>query len=124
MSQRKLIGWIAFGSLMLVALVSRLVPAFDQDNWGAGWNIAFVIALCAAMAAALYDRKNFPEKTWDFNPGRGALYFLVGLVLFPIMLTFDAISGIDISLSRMVIGTLALSAIAGIAGMFTENVPL
>ena len=122
MNRRKLFGAFTLGLLFLVGWGSRYVPGFSQDNWQAWWKLAFVIALCAAIVITFYDRKNFPEKAWDFNPKRGLLYFLLGLIIFPVMICVDAFFGTDLSLSRMVLGTLALSLIVGILGMFTENV--
>lgn len=110
------------GLLLLVGWGSRYVPGISQDNWQTWWKLAFVIALCAATLTTFYDRKNFPEKTWDFNPKRGLLYFLLGLIIFPLMFCVDAIFGTDLSLSHMALGTLALSLLIGILGMFTENV--
>jgi hypothetical protein len=78
--------------------------------------------LGVALFATFYDRRNFPEKTWDFNPKRGVAYFFLGWIIFPIMMGVEAVYGIDFTLSRMVLGTLALSALVGILGTFTENV--
>lgn len=71
---------------------------------------------------AFYDRKNFPEKAWDFNPKRGVLYFFLGWIIFPVLIGVKALSGTDFTLSGMVIGTLAMSVLIGILGTFTENV--
>lgn len=122
LNRRKLMGAVALGLLLLLGQASRYVPGLSQDDWGTWWKMAYVIAVCAALFAAFYDRKNFPEKTWDFNPKRGVLYFFLGWIIFPVMIGIEAISGVDITLSRMVLGTLALSVLAGIAGTFTENV--
>ncbi len=122
MNQRKLIGAVALGLLLLVGLVSHYVQGLSQDDWGTLWKLAYIIALCAALFAALYDRKNLPEKTWDFNPKRGLLYFCFVWIIFPVMIGIDAISGTDFTLSRIVLGTLALSVLIGILGTFTENV--
>jgi len=119
---RKLMGAVALGLLLLLGLASRYVPGFSQDDWGTWWKLAYVIALCAALFAALYDRKNLPKKTWDFNPKRGVLYFFLGWIIFPVMIGIEAMSGTDFTLSRMVLGTLALSVLVGIFGTFTENV--
>lgn len=122
LNPRKLIGALALGLLLLLGLGSRYVPGLSQDNWGTGWSLAYVLAVCAALFAAFYDRKNFPEKTWDFNPKRGLMYFFLGWIIFPIMIGVEALSGTDFTLSRMVLGTLSLSVLIGIFGTFTENV--
>ena len=115
-------GAVALGLLLLLAFSSRYVPGLSQDGWGTWWQMAYVVALCAALFAAFYDRRNFPEKTWGFNPKRGLLYFFLGWIIFPVMIGIELISGSDFTLSGMVLGTLALSVLAGVAGTFTENV--
>ena len=122
MNQRKLIGAVALGLLLLLGWAGRYVPELSQDHWGLWWKVAYIAAFSAALFAALYDRKESPEKTWDFNPKRGFQYFLFGLVIFPVTLGINAISGTDFTLSGMVLGTLALSVLVGIVGTFTENV--
>lgn len=89
---------------------------------GAWWSLAYALAVSAALFAAFYDRKNFPEKTWDFNPKRGVLYFFLGWFIFPVLIGVDAVFGTDLTPSGMVLGTLALSVLVGVVGMFTENV--
>jgi hypothetical protein len=122
LNPRKLIGAVALGLLLLLGLASRYGPGLSQDDWGTWWKLAYVIVACAALFAAFYDRKNFPEKTWDFNPKRGLRYFFLGWIIFPVMIGMEAISGTDFTLSRMMLGTLALSVLVGILGIFTENV--
>jgi hypothetical protein len=121
MKPRKLIG-TALVHLLLTALAIRYVAGIRQEDWGLAWSVAFIVGVCAAMSLALYDRSNFPEKSWDFDPRRGVQYFLAGLILFPILIGVDAISGADIAWSRLAVGSLAMSTLVGIAGMFTENV--
>ena len=122
LNPRKLIGAVALGLLLLLGLASHHVPGLSQDGWDLLWRLAYVLALCVALFATFYDRKNLPEKTWDFNPKRGVGYFFLGWIIFPIMIGVEAISGTDFTLSRMVLGTLVLSALVGILGTFTENV--
>lgn len=110
------------GLLLLIGFGSRYVPGYSQDEWGLWWKMAFVTAVCVALFAAFYDRKNLPEKTWDFSPKRGLLYFFLGWIIFPVMIGVDAIFGAEFTLSRMVLATLALSVLIGVAGTFTENV--
>jgi hypothetical protein len=122
MNRRKVIGAVALGFLLLLALGLRYIGGISQDDWDPMWSIAYVLAFCVALFTTFYDRKNFPEKTWDFNPERGILYFFLGWIIFPIMIGVEAISGTDFSLSRMVLGTLAMSVLVGVLGTFTENV--
>lgn len=90
MSRRKLIGAVALGLLVLPALGVRYIGGISQDEWDPLWSIAYVFALCVALFTAFYDRKNFPEKTWDFKPQRGILYFFLGCIIFPIMIGVEA----------------------------------
>ena len=122
MNRRRLIGGVALGLLLLLGFGSRYVAALSQDNWAPFWQMAYLIALFAAFIAAFYDRENLPEKAWDFNPKRGLLYFLLGWIVFPLMIGIDAAFGSDFTLGHMLIGTLALSVLVGLAGSFTENV--
>jgi hypothetical protein len=71
---------------------------------------------------ALYDRKNLPEKVWDFNPKRGVLYFVLGWIIFPFMMVVDAMFGAEFTLSGIGAGTFFMSVLIGIVGTFTENV--
>jgi hypothetical protein len=122
LNPRKLIGAVLLGLLLLVALGSRYVAGIPQDDWSPLWNAAYVAGLCVAMFLALYDRKDLPEKMWDFNPGRGLLYFFAGWIIFPLMMVVDGIFGAEFTLSGMAAVTFILSVLAGIAGTFTENV--
>lgn len=122
MNRRKLIGGIALLALMGFAFgfgpEGRIVP----NQWGTGVKLVFAVAICSALFAAFYDRKNLPAKTWDFSPKRGLLYFLLGWFLFPILLGFKIAFGeIDVTLGQIAATTLVLSVLAGIVGTFTEN---
>lgn len=122
MNPRKLIGAVSLGLLLLVGLGVRYIAGIPQDDWDLLWSVAYVLALCVAMFTTFYDRRNFPEKTWDFNPKRGILYFFLGWIIFPVMIGIETFSGTDFDLSRMVLATLALSVLVGVLGTFTENV--
>ena len=122
MNPRKVIGAVALALLVLIALASRYIAGIPQEQWGSVWNFAYVAAVCVALVMALYDRKNFPKKVWDYNPKRGLFYFMLGWILFPIMMAIDALFGTEISLGGMLIGTAIMSVLVGIAGTFTENV--
>ena len=122
MKPRKLVGAVAFGLLLLLGLGIRYIAGIPQDDWTPLCSLAYLVAICVAFFAAFYDRKNLPEKTWDFNPRRGIMYFCLGWIIFPVMMAVDALSGADFTLTRMLLATLAMSTLVGIAGMFTENV--
>lgn len=122
MNPRKLIGAVALGLLLLLALAIRYIAGIPQDNWNPLWSLAYVIGLCVALFMAFYDRKNLPEKVWDFNPKRGVLYFLLGWIIFPFMMVVDALFGAELTLSGMAAGTFFMSVLIGVAGTFTENV--
>lgn len=122
MNRRKLIGAVAFGLLLFFGLAGRYFPELSQENWGIAWKLGYIFAVCAALVVAFYDRKNFSGKMWDFNPKRGLLYFFCGWLIFPVTIAIEMIFGTDITLSRMVLGTLGLSVLIGILGTFTENV--
>jgi hypothetical protein len=122
MKRRQVIGAVAFGLLLLLGLVLRYVAGFSQVDVNPVLSLAYVAALCLTMFLAFYDRTNFPDKTWDFKPKRGLLYFLLSWLIFPLMMVVDAISGADFTLTRMAVGTLIMSLLIGLAGTFMENV--
>ena len=122
MNPRRLIGVVALGLLLLLALAIRYIAGIPQEKWSSLWSLAYVVGLCAALFMAFYDRKNFPEEVWDFNPKRGLVYFLLGWILFPFMMVVDAVFGAEFKLSGMAAGTLFMSVLIGVAGTFTENV--
>jgi hypothetical protein len=122
LNPRKVIGAVALSFLLLFALAVRYIAGIPQDGWDPFWAVAYVFALCVALFMAFYDRKNFPEKVWDFNPRRGLLYFLLGWIIFPFMMVIDAVFGADFTLSAMLTASLVGSVLVGVAGTFTENV--
>lgn len=118
MNPRKLIGAAAFVALLIFGAVTKS----SQADWNPLLTLGFILAVCAAFVMTFYDRKNMPEKVWDFDPKRGLLYFCFGWMIFPLMIAVDAFSDADFSWSGMLIGTLIMSVLIGIAGTFTENV--
>ena len=118
MNPRKLIGALAFVGLLIFGAISRS----NQDDWNIIQSLAFILAICIAMAMAFYDRRNLPEKVWVFDPKRGFLYFCFGWLLFPLMIALDAFMGHNFSWSGMLVGTLVMSILIGVAGTFTEHV--
>jgi len=122
MNPRKLFGGGAFCMLLFWGWVSNYIEGASQKDWAPFWQLAYGVGICVTFVIAFYDRKNLPAKTWDFNPKRGVLYFFLGWVIFPVLIGIEALFGTDFTLSRMVIGTLAMSVLIGILGTFTENV--
>ena len=118
MNPRKLIGAIAFVGLLIFGAFSQ--PS--HDDWNVLQRLAFIIAICVTMILTLYDRRNLPRKVWDFNPKRGLLYFCLGWILFPMMIAVDSFLQANFSWAGMLAGTLAMSILIGIIGIFTENV--
>ncbi|MDG5750999.1 hypothetical protein P8R33_07775 [Qipengyuania sp. XHP0211] len=118
MNPRKIIGALIFVGLLIFGGITKS----GQDDWNVVQRLAFILAVCLAMVATFYDRKNLPKKVWDFDLKRGFLYFCFGWILFPIMVAADAFTGGDFSWSGMLVGTLGMSILIGIAGTFTENV--
>ena len=92
MNPRKMIGAVTLGLLLLLGLALRYIAGISHDEWDTTWSLAYSLGLCVALFMAFYDRKNFPEKTWDFNPKRGVFYFLLGWIIFPVMMLLDALS--------------------------------
>lgn len=122
LNPRRLIGAVALSLLVLLAFAVRYIADIPQDAWNPLWSVAYVLGLCVALFMTFYDRKNIPEKVWDFNPKRGVLYFFLGWIIFPFMMVIDAIFGVEFTISGMAVGTFVISVFIGIAGTFTENV--
>lgn len=122
MNTRKLIGVVAFSLLLSFGLAGRCFPELSLENWQISWKLGYIFAVCVALFSAFYDQKNFSDKMWDFNPRRGLLYFFCGWIIFPMTIAVEIIFGTEITLSRILLGTLGLSVLLGILGTFTENV--
>ncbi len=81
-----------------------------------------LIVLAGWAAWTFRDPPDPRAKAFDFNPRRGLFYFLSGFVIFPITAIINAVFGAELSLSSMLIFTVAGSVFAGIVGVFTEHV--
>jgi hypothetical protein len=57
-----------------------------------------------------------------YNPGRGRDYFVIALIVLPIMVGASAVTGSPVSPSGAVAFVLGISALAGVVGTFTDNV--
>lgn len=122
MNRRKLIGGIALLALMGFAFGFGPEGRIVQNQWGTGVKLVFAVAICSALFAAFYDRKNLPKKAFDFNPKRGLLFFLLGWILLPVLLVFRwGMKDMDYSVADLAVGTLVMSVLIGIIGTFTEN---
>ena len=118
MSQRKLMGAVVLVALIIFGAVTKS----NHTDWDPLLSLGFILVICAAFVVAFYDKKNMPKKVWDFDPKRGLLYFCLGWVIFPIVIAVNAFSDANFSWSGMVIGTLIMSVLIGIAGTLMENV--
>jgi hypothetical protein len=49
MNRRKVIGAVALGFLLLLALGLRYIGGISQDDWDPMWSIAYVLAFCVAL---------------------------------------------------------------------------
>ena len=63
---------------------------------------------------------DYPPK--GFSPARGKFYFVAGLVGVPLMVGISALSGSSIPILGAVGFVLTFSVLAGVVGMFTDNV--
>lgn len=91
---------------------------------GQSWPIWVWLPLLAIGLASVWVLRDPPDpkaKVFDFNPRRGAFYFVAGFVIFPVAAVVNAIFGADLSIASMVVFTLVGSCVAGIAGTFTDN---
>ena len=116
MNPRKIIGGITFVGLLGAAFI------FDLEALGTMERLAYGLALAMALFATFYDRKNIPKKTWDFSPKRGMEFFGIGLVAFPIMAVARSFGETELEWENVVVFTLIMATVAGIAGTFTEDI--
>ena len=95
---------------------------FDED-YQAPWFVW--IPTLGVLAWSLWQLREKPDpssKTFDFNPRRGVLFFILGFLIFPFMLGMEAIFATDISLATAGLVTLGGSLLVGLIGTFTEHV--
>lgn len=57
-----------------------------------------------------------------FSVKRGRDYFVVALVVLPIMVGMSALTGVQISLTGAIAFVLGFSILAGVLGTYTDNV--
>jgi Flp pilus assembly protein TadB len=68
----------------------------------------------------LSDHDETPQK--GFSPQRGKEFFLVALFVLPVMVGLNALTGAPVSVAGAVAFVIGFSALAGIVGMFTDNI--
>ncbi|WP_423141665.1 hypothetical protein ACOYW6_12675 [Parablastomonas sp. CN1-191] len=120
MIDKKLLAYLGIAILSLAGLVQAWV--FEE---GQSWPVWVWLPLLAMGLASLWVLRDPPDpkaKAFDFNPRRGAFYFVAGFVLFPVLAAVDAIFGADLSIASIAVFTLVGSCVAGIAGTITENI--
>ncbi|WP_309663172.1 hypothetical protein [Sphingomonas sp.] len=91
---------------------------------GQHWPVWVWMPLVAIVFWALWVLRDPPDpkaKVFDFNPKRGAFYFLAGLAVFPLVALIDAIFGAELTFNSMLLFTLFSSVLAGLIGTFTEH---
>lgn len=57
-----------------------------------------------------------------YNPGRGRDYFVISLVMLPIMVAASAFAGAPVSPLGAVAVVVGFSVLAGVVGTFTDNI--
>ena len=120
MVNRISLAYLGIAVLCLAGLVQAWV--FKE---GQNWPIWVWLPLLLIGFSSLWVLRDLPKpkaKAFDFNPRRGAFYFLAGFVIFPIIALINAIFGGDLSIASMAGFTLMGSCVAGIAGTFTEDI--
>lgn len=119
MFNRKSLAYFGITLLCLAGLVQAWV--FKE---GQHWPIWVWLPLLVIGLGSLWVIRDPPDpkaKAFDFNPRRGAFYFLAGFVIFPIIAVINAIFGAELSIASMAGFTVIGSCFAGIAGTFTEH---
>ena len=120
MISKKALAYVAVAVVCGAGILNAWV--FDKEQ---SWPIYVWLPILLLALWAIWTLRDPPDpaaKTFDFNPKRGLLYFFFGFVVFPIIAVMNAVFGAELSLSSMLIFTAVGSVIAGVAGIFTENV--
>ena len=122
MINKELLAYLGIAILCLAGLAQAWV--FKE---GQAWPVWVWLPLVAIGLISLWVLRDPPEpkaKTFDFNPRRGAFYFVSGFIIFPVVAVINAIFGAELSIFSMVSFTLIGSCVAGVAGTFMENTGL
>jgi hypothetical protein len=137
----------ALAGLLIPTIILLVVPRMtgtDTDQWPAllVWTLLSVIVASMFVLGREDRRKEKEADTWvndprksafenwlekrrqRFSPARGLSFFFLGLVAFSIVVGFSAMFGEVASMGRAVVFVIGMSLVAGLIGMFTENVPL
>lgn len=134
------------GSLALISilLVVPWITGIDTDQWPAPlvWTLVGGFIVLLLIHGREERRKEKEADTWAndprksalenwlekrrqrFSPARGWWFFIGGLVTFSITVGFSALFGEVASIGGAVAFVIGMSVVAGLIGMFTENVPL
>jgi hypothetical protein len=138
------IALIALLVLSFLGLALPWVTGIDSDQWPVALRWAFVGSILVALVILGRDERrrekaadnwvddprkskveNWLEKRRQrFSPRRGLEFFVMGLLVFSIMVGITAITGNVASIGGAIAFVVGVSVVAGLIGMFTENVPL
>ncbi|TMM50145.1 hypothetical protein [Qipengyuania marisflavi] len=114
------LAFIAIGLCSVLLLFQTWVLG---DNFETPWFVW--LPILGILGWSLWQLRAPPDpasKLFDFNPKRGLLYFFLGLLIFPLTLSIDAIFGADISMTDAALFTAGGSILIGLIGVFTEHV--
>lgn len=137
----------------IALLLMFLIPLAMFVGWASGhgaetWPTALSWALYGILVGAIIlfgveeRRREKAADPWVDNPGkskvenwlakrrqrfsvaRGIFYFVAGLVAFSVMVMVKSMMGEVASLEGAILFIIGASALAGLFGLFTDNVPL
>ena len=119
MSKRAL-AFVGIGICIFVVLLQKWALGPDYQ---ASWFVWVPILIVLGWSVWQLRERSDPEtKALDFDPKRGLLFFFFGFLIFPCMLTMEAIFGTQVSIPSALIVTAAGSVFIGLVGTFTEHV--